>query len=342
MAMEALSGKDGCMVIFGMPEEEYHKHPALGSSGVRDLLVSPLTFWAKSGLNPDKEEEETDAKDYGKAYHKLILEGTAAFHAVYAEELDPADYPKHLKTGEQLRECCTKLSLAKSGTLAEMSKRIREADLHIPLWVELMEEDHAKHKDKIMLSKKDMKRIGLGERAMKSSAGAEMIEGGHSEVSIFWIDQESGVPCKARFDKLKPNHINDLKTFSNSLAKNLEKAVHDSITNYKYAIQARMYIDGLARVLEAIDDPRLGNLGKPVRYSLIFQESGAAPNVVIRDFEQFNPSGENAYWQKAEIDYRTALAIYAQCSAKYGAEPWVEAPPRRALHDSDLPGYHFS
>lgn len=341
MTREILESGD-TMVIFGMPEEEYHKHAALGSSGVRDLLISPLTFWAKSNMNPDKEEEETDAKDYGKAYHKLLLEGEDAFNSSYTEDLDPADYEDCLKSGEQLREKCVDLGLSKSGTIAEMTKRIHEKDSSALLWLDLITQHQAKHSDKIFLSRKNMMRLWLGKRSIDASEAAEMLDGGHSEVSIFWTDKITGVKCKARFDKLKPNHINDLKTFSNSKGKILEKSVHDSITNYKYSIQARMYIDGLENVLETIKDERLGSPDDAVKYSLIFQESGAAPNVVIRDFERYNPAGENAYWLKADSDYRAALDIYAKCLNKYDKEPWVEPTPRRSLHDTDLPAYHFA
>lgn len=50
--------------------EEY----ALSSSGAVEILESPLTFWAKSWMNPDWEPEQKEAFDIGKALHLLVLE----------------------------------------------------------------------------------------------------------------------------------------------------------------------------------------------------------------------------------------------------------------------------
>lgn len=329
-------------VVFGMPEDEYHKHPAFSSSGARDILTSPLTFWAKSQMNPDREEEETDAKDYGKAYHKLILEGRAAFEAAYAPAIDAADYPKHLKSGDQLKERCGELGLPKHGKLSDMAARIRAVDKETPLYEEVIAAHEEKYPGRKFLTKKQWRTLELAWLALQASDAAPMLTGGYPEVSIFWVDAETGVECKARIDYLKPNHIMDPKSFSNSQARPVLDCVGASITNYKYPIQGRMYIDGLEQVLQHIADPRLGIKNGAVTFSFIFQESGAAPNIVPRDFVQYDESGKmNAYWVLAETRYRTALDIYAFCKKKYGTEPWVQPSERRALRDDDLPAYHF-
>jgi hypothetical protein len=332
--------------VFGLPEDAYHNDPALGSSGLRHLMVSPLTFWADSRLNPDREESESDAKDYGRAYHKLILEGDDAFTSTYAEELDALDYPTHLKSGESLRKKCDELGLKKNGTNGEMAQRIRakadEDGLEVFLWDEVVAEHAAANDGKIFLSKKLYRRALLAKRAILASYFMGMVSGGVPEVSLFWTDKRTGVKCKARLDYLRPNRITDLKTFSNSKGLPLLTAVGHSITNYRYLMQAVMYIDGLRNVMEAIDDERLGEAGKVIKYAMLFQESGHAPNVVARDIEAIGKSGENVYYSKAEMDYRFALNLYAKCAVKYGTSPWVDAKPRATLQDDDLPGYYFT
>src|SRR4051794_2100048 len=109
-------------VYLGMPEADYHADPSLSNSGIQNLRVSPLTYWINSPLNPEFEPEETDATNTGKAFHKRILEGKAAFDATYAPELTLVDYPDALKSGDQLRSYCKVLGLKQSGTLAEMSE----------------------------------------------------------------------------------------------------------------------------------------------------------------------------------------------------------------------------
>lgn len=342
MKSELVSADGKCRVVFGMSEDEYHNHPSLGSSGVRDLLISPLTFWSKSRLNPDREEEETEAKEYGKAYHKLILEGREAFEAAYAPLLDVADYPGHLKGGGALKAHCEKLGLPKHGKLSDMATRIRNVDKEVLLYEELLFEHEEKYPDHIFLTKKSFRRLNLAYQALTASDAAGLLTDGHPEVSIFWQDEATGIQCKGRLDYLKPNHIMDPKSFSNSQGLPVLDAVGKSFTNYKYLIQSRMYIEGLETILKCIDDARLGAKATPVKFTFIHQESGDAPNVVPRDIEQFDERGETtAYWVQAEGQYRLALDTYAFCSRKYGTDPWTQSSKRRALRDTDLPAYHF-
>ncbi len=329
-------------VVFGMPEDEYHAHPAFSSSGARQLLVSPLTFWAASRMNPHHEETETDAKEYGKAYHKLVLEGLEAFEAAYAPSLDAADYPNHLKSGDQLKEKCGDLGLPKHGKLSDMAARIRAVDKEVPLFEEVLAEHELKYKGRTYLSKKEWRQLAFAWKVLQESRVGALLTGGHPEVSIFWTDGQTGVKCKARIDYLKPNHAIDSKSFSNVQARPVPEAVGTSITNYKYPIQGRMYIDGLEQVMRNIDDPRLGNRNAAVTFSFLFQESGAAPNIEVRDFTQWDPEGRpNAYWVLAESRYRMAIEQHANMYGQFGEQPWILPVERRALRDEDLPAYHF-
>lgn len=55
--------------------EEYHNDPAIGSSGIKEIIKSPLRYWANSPLNPDRpKNEKTPSESLGTAYHTLILE----------------------------------------------------------------------------------------------------------------------------------------------------------------------------------------------------------------------------------------------------------------------------
>jgi hypothetical protein len=90
-------------IYFGMPEEAYHRALALSATGIKHLRISTLDFWARSPLNPERVEEESEARTIGRAYHKRIIEGWAAFAATYAAELDPAEHPMALRTNEELK-----------------------------------------------------------------------------------------------------------------------------------------------------------------------------------------------------------------------------------------------
>lgn len=49
---EVVSGR----FVEGMPEEEYHAHPALSASGMKDLLRSPKYFRLQRSMNKAKKE----------------------------------------------------------------------------------------------------------------------------------------------------------------------------------------------------------------------------------------------------------------------------------------------
>lgn len=64
---------------FNLPEETYHAIPVLSSTGIKDLLMSPVDFLARSWMNTEPEdadeEDDKDLKKIGHAYHARILEG---------------------------------------------------------------------------------------------------------------------------------------------------------------------------------------------------------------------------------------------------------------------------
>lgn len=71
-------------------------------------------------------------------------------------------------------------------------------------------------------------------------------EDGQAEVSIAWLDNETGVACRARPDFLNAAHslCVDLKSAGDASMGNFARAC----ANYNYHWQAAMYLDGLAAV----------------------------------------------------------------------------------------------
>src|SRR5688572_17211107 len=64
--------------IDNMPEGDYHRHAALGSSGIWNLLDSPATY----AYFRDHPSKESDATELGTAIHAYVLE-PATFAARY-------------------------------------------------------------------------------------------------------------------------------------------------------------------------------------------------------------------------------------------------------------------
>jgi hypothetical protein len=60
--------EDGATLVEGMPEEEYHAHPALSASGMKQILRSPKHY-----MQSRNERVEKPAFDVGHAAHALVL-----------------------------------------------------------------------------------------------------------------------------------------------------------------------------------------------------------------------------------------------------------------------------
>lgn len=346
-------------IYFGMPEEQYHAAPAFSASGIKDILVSPLDFWARSWMNPERpEEKDSTAKLLGSAYHKAILEGIEAFEAAYAVKPEADEYPGVLKSGDELKAACKALGVKASGTLAEMSERIREADAVVPLWCEIVAEFEAAAEGKIHLTRAQWMEIRKAAFVMSRMPSArEIFTGGRSEVSIFW--RIGDVPMKARIDYLKPKQIGDLKSFGNVMSKEVTEAASGEVTRNRYWTQPIVYTAAYvaarkmlaergADVVHGEVDPEWLEAAFKVerpRFTFVFQQTGDVPNVVVRHFQQFERMGglgqtTNAYWTKGESSVREGLRRFRHCMERFGPDvPWIVDHPAKAFSDEDFPIY---
>lgn len=354
-------------LYFGLAAEAYHADPALSSSGIRNLLVSPLEFWVNSpALNPDYEDDgDTDAMLAGRAFHHRLLE-PERFSSLYAVKPMPEDYPEAIDGGKDLQAECARLGLKKSGTIAEMCERIHAVEPGTPLWPVIKAKLLDSFGDRELLKGSVLDDIERAARmVLAHSSAAKAMTGGHSEVSIFWTDEEYGVPMKARLDYLKVKAVVDLKTFTNPFGKPLDAAVASAVANNRYDIQGVTYCDAieqgklLLRTLktdainvvsgEAPADDWIVALAAQPKHSFVFVfiEQGPVTNVRVREFREFELYGGNGmtaneHWNAGRHGYREGVRRYAECMAKFGADkPWIEDVPMRAFTDGDFPMWLF-
>lgn len=73
-----------------------------------------------------------------------------------------------------------------------------------------------------------------------------LFQSGYPEVSIFWIDEETGVPCRARMDYLGLYIAADLKSTTNAYD------LGYSIADFGYYRQAGLYLHGIQKIKELI------------------------------------------------------------------------------------------
>lgn len=177
--------KDGIYV--GLDAGKYFAADRLGSTDLKTLHNSPADWWYGSRHNPDRgESEPSDEMEFGSALHLLLLEGEDAYakHCV----VKPAEYPD-AKTGE------LKPWNGNATYCRDWMEIHQGPDVHI------ITEDadrRVRHMAALIQNHPE-----LGGPMMK----------GLSEVSVLWTHEASGLRLRARFDKLLPKFVVDLKSF---------------------------------------------------------------------------------------------------------------------------------
>jgi len=75
---------------------------------------------------------------------------------------------------------------------------------------------------------------------------SELLSEGKAEQSVLWVDDETGIKCKARIDFVTPDCLVDLKSTRNAS----EHGFLQSIVNFRYYIQAALYLSAMSIVSE--------------------------------------------------------------------------------------------
>lgn len=334
-------------VYFGLPEEQYHQAVALSASGMKWLRVSSMDWWARSPLNADPDDEEdSDARIIGTAYHKRILEGRDAFYARYAPEIDPLAYPDAIRTNEEIIAAIEAASGPQKGLKglrkADLVARLADIAPQVRVWETLCREHAERHAGKEMLSAKVIRRIEIAAKMIEAHPQlCKAFVGGYPEVSIFWTDAETGCPRKSRLDYWKPRAITDLKSFDNRGIP-LDKAIAKAVAGWKYHFQARFYLDAVeaargliaeGKVFGAVETEFLGavSAANDCTFLFVFQAKGPAP--VARG--KVLAPGMIMDIARMEIDQ--ALTQWARCWETYGADPWVDIADISTFDDQEFP-----
>lgn len=353
-------------IYFGLAEEAYHADPALSSSGIKNLLISPLDYWINSPLNPEYVDEKTPAMIAGTAFHRRLLE-PARFAALYAAEPSKDDWPDAIDGHEALKAECDRLDLKKSGRIMDLCERILEADPRAQLWPVIRESLADELGDRIALKRDVMADIERAARLVLAHDSArKALTGGMAEVSIFWTDPDTGIRMKARLDYLKTKAIVDVKTFANSLSKPVDTAIAHAVANNGYPVQAVVYCEAVRQAKQMLRSAK----SKAVRhvsglepdngwlvqlaaveshaFFFVFIETGAVTNVRVREFRPTETYGgrggtANLYWQSGEAGFREGVRRYVVNMERYGPDqPWIDDAPARPFNDTDFPMWMFS
>lgn len=197
-------------LIEGLPNADYHAHPAISKSGLDRLAKSPAHYkWYK-----ENGTEETPALVFGRAFHTMILEPEKG-----ADEI--VVLPDSWLTK---KEC---------GISIEDQK----------------EDFRHKHQHKAILTADQMEMALAMEKAVNDHAAARFLlrkSPGKAESSLFWKDEDTGMDCRARFDWLRDDGlIIDLKTTRCASPEVFDRLAYE----HRYHVQAAFYMEAYRRVL---------------------------------------------------------------------------------------------
>lgn len=354
-------------IYFGMPETDYHAINAFSASLCKDMTVSPMYAWAKSPLNPDREDDDSVAKTLGRAYHVRICEGRAAYERCYAVELDKADYPDALVTVDEIKAAIAKCAVEPyrrvddHGTMRAAKKedwieQLSAVNPTAQVWERIAADHAAANAGRILIRAQDDKRIQVAARMIENDPElSKAFSGGFAEVSLFWYDAKTGAPCKARIDYLKMNAFVDLKSFSLKVERPVDRAIDFEIASRKHYIPVAHYSDGIAAVKALVradsgnavrcpEEWHVDTMGVATRWAerwanvqddpaalYVFQATGIAP--ITR----------GKILHRGTVFAVTKMAVemmrkrYVDCVQAFGADPWIDSAPISQLTDESIP-----
>lgn len=225
-------------VYFGLAEAAYHADEALGSHDVIELATLAAE-WQWNRLGYGKERADTPSQRWGAAFHALILDGEDVFRARHPVMSVKDDYPDLLETVDDINRF-----IAEHGITVNIGARkatkiaaIRQGGYSVPIWDEI--KAAAPAGEPITREQHD-EIVRAAAFVTKHPQLGPAFEKGCPEVSVFWR-RKDGIRCKARIDYLKLGSTVDLKSLRTWAQKTLDRAISQSIANYRYDIQAAHY-----------------------------------------------------------------------------------------------------
>ncbi len=179
------------------------------------------------------------------------------------------------------------------------------------------EMDHQKH---IVLDLDEWNlATAMSKAVWENSCAVELLKGaGANEMTVIWIDEPTGLLCKARLDRFTSYHdwpaIVDFKTAQDASPRNFARAIADLF----YHQQAAFYLDGLNTL-----DPR------ERRFVFLVVEKQEPYCVAAYELD------ETAI-DEGRAQYRRALDSYAECK-KSGNWPGYDV----GINTLDLPKWAY-
>ena len=187
---------------------EYRKKEGISASDLKRMMKS-MAHWKYYHDHPD--DSDTDALQFGRAYHKLMLE--------------PDDFDNEFIVSPKF------------------DRRTKEGKA-------AYEEFLKKADGKEVINEETYQTLLEMRVALYDTPFVKLLIKGEHEKSFFWTDPESGIKCKCRpdsFGQIKGQYVAiDLKTTNDA---ETDKFMKDAL-KFGYDIQAAHYTEGLEKTYE--------------------------------------------------------------------------------------------
>jgi hypothetical protein len=299
--------------LLSMSAEQYHGNKeAVGHSGLVKLMRSPAHY-QEYVANPP---EPTPAMAFGTALHMAVLE-PAEFSSVYSV-FDESRLEGTLQSLDDYKSAAEALGI-KVGKMKkdEIKDAIKVADVDSRF---VFREDAIArlYGGKQILQPTAMLAIQSIQASISRHTGAaRLLSTGLAEMSGFWMDSETGIPCKCRPDWLvmadeMTTGIVDVKSCCDASAEGFSRV----IATMGYDLQAAYYQDGIKALT-----------GRTLPFHFIAVEKDAPFATAV-----YKASDEMIEVGRAK--YRGALQLLKWCREN---NQWPAYQPSGVIEEIDLP-----
>lgn len=214
-------------VYIGLSDAKYFDQDRLGSTDLKLLHRDPSSWWYASPLNLTRRSRApSEEMDFGSALHALVLEGEVAYEA--RVKIRPEEYPD-AKTGEM--------------------KPWHKGAGYCKEWHE------ANERPGVLILTEDMDRRvrHMADLILNHPELGQPMRGGLSEVSVLWTGID-GVKFRARFDKLLPRFVVDLKSYGgDAKGRTVKQQCLNLVASRDMDVQRYLYFLARTKMAELIE-----------------------------------------------------------------------------------------
>jgi hypothetical protein len=278
-------------IVYDMPFEEYAEAPGINASLLK--MVHSLSLKHVKAVMDGERKHESDAMDFGKCFHSLLLENREDF--VERPDTYPAP-PDHAKV--------------KSGEIASGDHLKWNANAgYCKIW--------ENSQGKIILTSSECAEIRGMVSALRGDTEIAGLLRGKTEVSVF--AEKDGVPVKCRIDLLTSEEYQPVIDFKSTRSAQPESFLVDSF-NRGYHIQAAWNLD----VLRWAGIPRKSFWFVPVEGDAPFAHSVLKFNDEAGSFLRYGRTLCRSAFAKIGKAMKTGeWPSYGSHDAELHAKPWM-------------------